>query len=200
MGYEKQYVPKVVPGVGSLGAYQQNGETQNPARYIPDDAYISARDLIQRSDPTRNGPAIYPRREAVEHLLNTLLEVTGITKYQLGKILGCKHESQVFQWFSGYRRPGPLYLSRLCHVLLMGWEPNGLQIDLISSIDWEMSEITWRSGVTTKDDHFFPGWNVTRKRKAKKGIPHLTDGMRFDRTLQEVPEQRVAARESDSLV
>jgi len=39
------------------------------------------------------------------------------------------------------------------------------------------------------------GGNVTRKRKAKKGIPNLTDGMKFDRTLQEVPEQRVAARE-----
>jgi len=57
-----------------------------------------------------------------------------------------------------------------------------------------------RSGVTTKDDHFFPGWNVTRKKKAKKGIPHLPDGMKFDRTLQEVPEQGVAAREPDSLV
>ena len=91
--------------------------------------------------------------------------------------------------------PGPLYLSRLGHVLLMGWEPNGLKIDLISSIDWEMSEITWKSGVTTKDDHFFPGWNVTRKNKAQEGIQHLTDRVKFDRTLQEVPEQRVAARE-----
>ena len=199
MGYEKQYVPKVVPGAGALGDYQQNGENQNPARYIPDDAYVSARDLIKRTDPTRNASAVYPQHHAVQHLLFTVLDVLDVTKYQLGKILGCKHESQVFQWFSGYRRPGPLYLSRLCHVLLMGWEPNGLQIDLISSIDWEMSEITWRSGVTTKDDHFFPGWNVTRKKKAKKGIPHLTDGMKFDRAFQELPELRVPPGQSDAL-
>jgi len=194
MSYEKQYVERVVPGAGPLGAYQQNGVTQNAARYFPDDSYISARDLIKRADPTLNGPATYPQHIPVEHLLLTTLDVLGVTKYQLGKILGCKHESQVFQWLNGYRRPGPLYPSRLCHVLLMGWESNGLPISLISSIDWELSEVTCRSGVTTKDDHFFPGWNVTRKKKAQKGIPHLTDAVKFDRTLQEVPEQRVNVR------
>tara|TARA_B100000745_G_C20088897_1_gene372139 strand:+ start:194 stop:796 length:603 start_codon:yes stop_codon:yes gene_type:complete len=200
MSQQKQYVEKVIPGAGSLSAYQQNGENQNPARYIPDDSYTSARDLIQRVDPTRNGPATYPRHRAVEHLLLTVLDVLDVTKYQLGKILGCKHESQVFQRFNGYRRPEPLYPSRMCHALLMGWEPNGLPISLISSIDWEMSEITWRSGVTTKDNHFFPDWNVVRKKKAKKGIPHLTGGVTFHRSFQELPEQRVIPGRSEALL
>jgi hypothetical protein len=199
MGYEKQYVPKVVPGAGPLGDYQQNGETQNPARYIPDDAYVSARDLIKRTDPTRNALATYPQHHAVQHLLFTVLDVLDVTKYQLGKILGCKHESHVFQWFNGHRRPSSLYLSRMCHVLAMGYEPRGLPINLISSVDWELSEITWRSGVTTKDDHFFPGFQVTRKKKAKEGVPHLTGGVKFDRALHKLPEQRVSPESPDDL-
>ena len=195
----KQYVPKLIPGAGPLGAYQQNGENQNPARYIPADAYISARDLIQRADPTQNGPAIYPRREAVEHLLNTLLEVTGITKYQLGKIMGCKHDSYVWKWFNGARRTGALYLTRMLHLLMLALPPEPPPIDFIRSVDWATSEITWRTGLTTKDDHYWPGFNADKKNQGER-VPRLVGGVEFKRNRKEIPVQKAPARKPDSSI
>ena len=105
MKTERRYAPELTT------SNPFEGELQNPARYIPDNAYISDRDLIKRENPTLGGPAVYPTDRGSEHLLLTFLEVCDISKYQLGKILGCKHDSHVWQWFNGHRRPGALYLS-----------------------------------------------------------------------------------------
>ena len=37
------------------------------------------------------------------------------------------------------------------------------------------------------------------KKKAKEGVPHLTGGVKFDRALQELPEQRVRPETPDAL-
>jgi len=187
----KQYAPKLIPGSPF------NDEYPNPARYIPTDAYVSDRDLAQRDDPTRSGPAVYPTYLGSENVLYTLLEVTGITKYQLGKILGCKHDSYVWKWFNGSRRPGALYLTRMLHLVLMALPPEPLMIEFIKGIDWTTSEISWRTGLTTKDDHYWPGFNADKKNLGKC-VPSLVGGVEFKRNRKEIPVQRVPARESDS--
>jgi len=193
MKAKRQYAPKLTPGT------LFEGELQNPARYIPDDAYISDRDLMKRENPTLGGPAVYPTYLGSEHLLLTFLEVCDISKYQLGKILGCKHDSHVWQWFNGHRRPGALYLSRMLHLLMLTLPPDPIPIQFISSIDWEKSEITWRTGLTTKDDHYWPGFNAAKKHQGKR-VPNLVGCAEFDRRGREIPVQRAEVGRSGSPV
>ena len=190
MGSETRYAPKLIPGNPFEGEYYPS-----PAQYIPADVYVSARDLAQRDDPTRSGPAVYPTHLGSENVLYTFLEVTGITKYQLGKILGCKHDSYVWKWFNGSRRPGALYLTRMLHLVLMALPPEPLMIEFIKSIDWTTSEISWRTGLTTKDDHYWPGFNADKKNRGKR-VPSLVGGVEFKRNRKEIPVQKVPARES----
>ena len=193
MKAKRQYAPKLTPGT------LFEGELQDPARYIPDDAYISDRDLAKREDPTRGGPAVYPTYLGSEHLLLTFLEVCDISKYQLGKILGCKHDSHVWQWFNGHRRPGALYLSRMWHLLMLTLPPDPIPIQFISSIDWGKSEITWRTGLTTTDDHYWPGVNAAKKNQGKR-VPNLVGCAEFDRRGKEIPVQRAEVGRSGSPV
>ena len=127
-------------------------------------------------------------------MLYTLLEVSGITKYQSGRILGCKHDSYVWKWFNGSRRPGPLYLTRMLHLLVLALPPKPLSIEFTSSVDWATSEVTWRTGLTTKDDHYWPGFNADKKNRGKR-VPSLVGGVEFKRNRKEIPVQKVPARE-----
>jgi hypothetical protein len=185
---EKMYAPKS-PAMNSFAG--------NPALYIPDDLYISDRDLNRRRDPTRNGPATYPSHSGVQHLLDTYLDLNHLTKYQLGKVLGCKSDSQVWQWFNGYRRPSALYLSRMLHVQMLAVGSDALPLEFIRAIDWETSEITWRTGLTTKDDHYWPGFNADKKNRGKR-VPHLIGGLQFTRGRNTIPEQRVSPSNTDT--
>ena len=85
----------------------------------------------------------------------------------------------------------------MLHLLMLTVPPDPIPIQFISSIDWEKSEITWRTGLTTKDDHYWPGFNAAKKNRGKRG-PSLGGGVEFKRNPKEIPVQRVPARESDS--
>jgi hypothetical protein len=74
--------------------------------------------------------------------------------------------------------------------------PEPLPIEFIRSVDWEKSEIVWRTGLVTKDDHYWPGFNAGKKYRGKR-VPSLVGGVEFKRNRKEIPVQRVPARESD---
>ena len=85
----------------------------------------------------------------------------------------------------------------MLHLLMLTVPPDPIPIQFISSIDWEKSEITWRTGLTTKDDHYWPGFNAAKKNRGRR-VPNLVGGVEFKRNPKEIPVQRVPARESDS--
>lgn len=67
----------------------------------------------------------YPPKSASIALMNEVLVTLGITKWQLSLALGSgKH---TYDWFSGERRPGAMYLSRIAKLLMMKvkgeWDP-----------------------------------------------------------------------------
>ena len=82
---------------------------------------------------------------------------------------------------------------------MLALPPEPLPIEFIRSVDWTTSEITWRTGLTTKDDHYWPGFNAAKKNRGKR-IPNLVGGGEFDRRGKEIPVQRVPARETKSPV
>ena len=77
--------------------------------------------------------------------------------------------------------------------------PDPIPIQFISSIDWEKSEVTWRTGLTTKEDHYWPGFNVAKKNRGKR-VPDFVGGVEFDRRGKDIPVQKVTVERSDSPV
>ena len=86
----------------------------------------------------------YTGTAACIHVLETARELMGLTKYQMGKVLGTANGSTVFHWLAGRRRPSSLFLTRLTQVLLMFHD--GVPVYQISFIDWEKAKIHWRNG------------------------------------------------------
>jgi len=87
----------------------------------------------------------------------------------------------------------------MLHLLMLTVPPDPIPIQFISSIDREKSEITWRTGLTTKDDHYWPGFNAAKKNRGRR-VPNLVGGAEFDGRGKEILVQRVAVGRSDSPV
>ena len=70
--------------------------------------------------------------------------VFGVTKYQLGKLLGLGSPSiYMLQWYSGRARPSQVYMARICWLHILFWDK---KVDLvkIKAINWNTGEITLR--------------------------------------------------------
>ena len=66
----------------------------------------------------------------------------GITRYQLGKLLGTKDPSAVYRWLSGDKRPSQIFLARMLWLIKLRVE--GQSPVLWRSINWETGEISFR--------------------------------------------------------
>jgi hypothetical protein len=132
-------------------------------KYIPDGSYVTN---------GKKGPG-YPTTSGIDHLLHNALELLDVTKYQLGKIIGTEYDYYIYRWLKGVQRPSSVYLARLCQVIIM--HDSGTPVNLISRIDWRLSEITWKDGNVTYSDHIFGGWGKvsTEGRKTGRAVATL---------------------------
>ena len=117
----------------------------HPERYIPGGYFHST---------GKRGPASYPSRLGIHLTLTAVCAILQVSKYQLGKLLGAKHDSYVYRWSSGRSRPSAFYLLRALHLVLLY---NGkLPVKRMKSIDWEAGIIHWRDGGISKENHYPP--------------------------------------------
>ena len=86
----------------------------------------------------------YTGTAACVHVLEGAREKMGLTKYQLGRILGTASVASIYHWFAGRYRPSSLFLTRLAQLFLM--DAAGVPLYNISYIDWERSKVHWRNG------------------------------------------------------
>ena len=108
----------------------------------------------------------YPSNNAgVISVLEEMKQRLGLTKYQLVGLLNPANRLSVYRWYSGEACPSPLFWSRICKLLLL--HAQGVPIKHIRSINWEMSEVRWRNGDVTRENHLF------RDRAAVSPIPRL---------------------------
>lgn len=88
------------------------------------------------------GPAwhLYPPHTGVAVNLRDGARALGISPFRLSRLLGCASDAQLYQWLSGQYRPSPLYVHRLCRLLLLrleGYEfADPADPKTIKHIDW----------------------------------------------------------------
>jgi hypothetical protein len=85
----------------------------------------------------------YAIHMATEALIYMAVEYLGISRYQLGRLLGYKNRSHIYALLAGRRRPGQLFVARLAWLIWL--RSQGVEPMRWRSIDWETGEILLRS-------------------------------------------------------
>jgi hypothetical protein len=149
----------------------------HPERYIPAGYFHST---------GKRGPASYPSRLGIHLTLTAVCAILQVSKYQLGKLLGAKHDSYIYRWSSGRARPSAFYLLRALHLVTL--YAGGMPVKQLSKIDWETGRAFWRSGGYSETNHFPP-------KEAREAVisENLGSKRSRKRARKELPEQRVRA-------
>lgn len=100
----------------------------------------------------------YTDAPASIHIVLSVVDALQVTKYQLEHLLNKDHPG-FWRWTTGAERPSPLYLNRMCQLLMMKFLGR-IPVHHISWIDWEKSEFHWKNGDVTCENHI-PGGSGT---------------------------------------
>ena len=96
---------------------------------------------VPRQKPSQQN-SHYPHQVAVERTVLRSIMYLGVSRYQLGRLLGLGNVDLMRQWLNGTRRPSSLFLTRLNWMTLLRTE--GFEWVRVQSIDWDTGEITYR--------------------------------------------------------
>ena len=61
----------------------------------------------------------YPTFAATIGILHDVLVTLGVTRYKFAQLVGNPRTQHVYDWFRGERRPSPMYLTRIVHLLIL---------------------------------------------------------------------------------
>ena len=122
---------------------------------------------------------VNPRHSACERGLHNSMEAFQVSKYQMGKLLGIRDPSNFNKYFSGRSRPSALHWARL--VQLWSMFNAGVVLFKVRSINWDNSEVTWRNGDVTRENHLLGGRGSVSKEAGQSNresseLPHQWGG------------------------
>ena len=95
----------------------------------------------------QSGRMQYASPRACRNNLVESADVLGVSKFQLGHLLGLVRPSTIYSWIGGQYRPGQVYSQRLVKLHIMN---HTTPVALIRRIDWYAGLIHWKSGEVTE--------------------------------------------------
>ena len=110
----------------------------------------------------------YTSRAASEDILLKACELFAVTRFQLGRLLGCPQTNRVYQWLSGEKRPSSKYALRLAKLLQLHMA--GVPLASFDYIDWNTGNGFKGSMTDAQSGGYIP---QTRRRRVpdQQGTP-----------------------------
>jgi hypothetical protein len=81
-------------------------------------------------------------------MIDGVLSLLNVTKYQLAGLLGVRPKSNIYGWAAGRRRLSALMLTRMMTLIL--WQAEGQPVFEMKSIDWNTMTVTMRKGARSQ--------------------------------------------------
>ena len=102
----------------------------------------------------------YGKTSSSQRLLRETAEVSGVSIYGLGRLLGLPFPNNIYRWLDGSARPSQRYVLRLARLLLL--HTAGVKLIAIHHINWDTDgEIVYKELVPVGG-----GWPKVEKKAA----------------------------------